>query len=209
MLAGYSATEIQKLVHYVLDQERIHFGKLKTWEKSDRDLIGPLKFSYKMGIKGQPEIIDLMNALTKANVTPHIVTASAEVIVAHVVSALSYPIKRPHIHGLRFEIEKDLLTPNPLSDYPQPIAEGKVKLIKEVIGEEPVLVAGDSANDKAMLIGFDTTEVRLVLHRPGSGLDFLYRMAVQDGHPARSFPATIVQGRDQSTGLFNQETFST
>ncbi|MBL90923.1 MAG: hypothetical protein CMH56_03820 [Myxococcales bacterium] len=206
MLAGYSAEEIDKLVHYVLDQERIHFGKTKTWTKKDPDLLGPNQTSYDMGLKHHPEIINLMKGLQKAKITPHIVTASAEHLVAPVTRFWDYPVKRENIIGVRLKIEKDCLTETPDEAHPQPIAEGKPKAIKKYLQQAPVFVAGDSFNDQPMLLGFEETQVRLLLHRPGAGLDFMYRSAIQDGQPARTFPVTVLQGRDKNTGSFNRNT---
>ena len=63
-------------------------------------------------------------------------------------------------------------------------------------------MAGDSANDLPMLTAFENTQVRLLLHRPGKGLDALYGDALMDETP-QDHPVTVLQGRDANTGTFN------
>ena len=93
---------------------------------------------------------------------------------APVLAALGYPVAREHICGVRLQEQEGRFTENLMPDYPQPIAEGKSELIRSLLPRQPILVAGDSANDLPMLTAFENTQVRLLLHRPGKGLDALY-----------------------------------
>ena len=208
MLAGYQVDEIYKLVKHVAVQEGVHAGKIKSWKTYDAQLLGAEAVEYRLGIKAQPEIIDLMKALKKAHVTPHIVTASCQHIVEPLLRLWEYPITPHCLYGIRMQQLGNKLTEIPLPNYPIPIEQGKVELIKKELSREPILVAGDSYNDRPMLTHFDKTEIRLIIHRPNKGLDDLYADAVQEGKPSRGFPTTLVQGRDPQTGKFNRATNS-
>jgi phosphoserine phosphatase len=208
LLSGYQIEEVHKLVNHVAAQEGIHAGKTKIWRNDNHKMMGPQKVQYKMGIKAQPEIIDLMKALKRARVTPHIVTASCQHIVTPLLRLWKYPVSPMHLFGIRQQTLGDKLTEIPMPNYPLPIEHGKVELIRQELSQEPILVAGDSSNDLPMLTSFETTEIRLIMHRPNKGLDHLYSAAVQDGQPAKQLPATILQGRDEKTGKFNRATLS-
>ena len=208
LLAGYQIDDVHKLVKHVAVQEGVHAGKTKTWRNDSDRVMGPQKVHYTMGIKPQPEIIDLMKALKRAQVVPHIVTASCQHIVAPLLQLWKYPVTPMHLFGVRQQTLGNQLTEIPLPNYPLPIEHGKVELIQQELNQEPILVAGDSSNDLPMLTHFEKTEVRLIMHRPHKGLEPLYPDAVQEGQPARKLPATILQGRDEITGKFNRATQS-
>ena len=208
MLAGYQIEEIHNLVKHVAVQEGVHSGKLKTWKTYDDKILGAQNIEYLMGLQPQNEIIDLMKALKKSHITPYVVTASCQHIVAPLLRLWEYPITPRCLYGIRMQTLGDKLTEIPAPNYPIPIETGKVELIRNEIQQEPILVAGDSYNDKPMLTSFDKTQVRLIVHRPNKGLDDLYPDAVQDGQPSKGYPTTLLQGRDMQTGRFNRSTAS-
>ena len=202
VFAGHSQTALAEVVLQVPEHEARHFGEERTWHKPDPSLLGPDQAHYRTGLKSSIEIIELMKALKAANITPDIVTASVESIVAVAAPALGYPVAREHICGVRLQEQEGRFTENLIPDYPQPIAEGKSELIRSLLPRQPILVAGDSANDLPMLTAFENTQVRLLLHRPGKGLDALYGDALMDETP-QDHPVTVLQGRDANTGTFN------
>ena len=71
------------------------------------------------------------------------------------------------VWGIRFA-EGDVIRPVALEGYPQPYREGKVQCIEQFMapghcGDGPVLVAGDSNGDVAMLTAFRGTRCSLIM----------------------------------------------
>ena len=88
--------------------------------------LGAEAVEYRLGIKAQPEIIDLMKALKKAHVTPHIVTASCQHIVEPLLRLWEYPITPHCLYGIRMQqLGNKLILKSLLANHPIPIEQGK------------------------------------------------------------------------------------
>ena len=109
---------------------------------------------------------------------------------ARTADELGYPVPPAHVFGVRVEVAEDgLLTTAmpPAERYPLTYRQGKVDLIRLHIPGEPLLVAGDTFTDYEMLVGFERTEVVLLVNRNRGGeIGALYREALgeDDGPPA-------------------------
>ena len=170
-----------------------------TLESSDKltGKAGKIVYSYKSGLRTQPETANLFHTFKDNGIDVYIVSASLEDVVEVFAADPSYGYNIPedNVFGMRLEMKDGKYTTEYKKDYPQTQTKGKVKAINSFIkpnhnGKEPILVAGDSSGDYNMLTEFKDIQTLLIMKREGK-LDDL----VKDSR-------AVVQPRNSRTGLF-------
>lgn len=166
LAAGFSPDELQALgresLTYWLSQG-------KAWEEEWVSPDGRFSGVAKKGLVLTDEMKDLYASLSRAGITPYVCSASKEWLVEMLCcdSTIGLGLPPEQVFGIRF-IDKEDGSWDYDASYPQPFKEGKVACIDELIaplydGREPVLVAGDSEGDVAMLTAYDGMKVGLVI----------------------------------------------
>lgn len=121
------------------------------------------------GLVLTPEIQDLYVSLSRAGITPYICSASPEWLVelfcTEFATGLGVPPER--IYGIRL-VDNESGSWSYDSTYRQPFKEGKVACIDNYIAPlhgnaAPVLVAGDSGGDVAMLTAYPEMKAGLII----------------------------------------------
>ncbi|MBZ0272172.1 haloacid dehalogenase-like hydrolase [bacterium] len=150
------------------------------------------------GIRETPAMKQAARALSGVGFSVHIVTASMQEIVAPIVSdpRWGYGIPAENVLGMRLVVRGGRYTDELLREgYDVTYGPGKVRVIDQVIGRAPLLVAGDSDTDYEMLNDYSETRVRLVVHRGKGGV-----MADLYARGERGDAGWCVQYRDEETG---------
>ncbi|MBQ4003306.1 MAG: hypothetical protein II600_04945, partial [Bacteroidaceae bacterium] len=121
-------------------------------------------------------------------------SASSELIVETFAcdTVLGLGLPEDRVFGLRFE-DADTVTADYEKDYPQSMFAGKVQCIRTCIapqydGRDPVLVAGDSNGDVAMLSDFAGMQRGLLIdvgRNPESAIGLLVAKARSEGSHGR------------------------
>ena len=121
------------------------------------------------GIWVSPEMKELYRCLKAANIDVNVCSASLELIVEVLAcdSVLGFGLPADRVYGLRF-VEGEKLVAQYDPQYKQSINEGKVDCIKAYLAPAygnsgPVLVAGDSNGDVAMLTAFPDMKNGLII----------------------------------------------
>ncbi len=113
--------------------------RMQKWVKDFLKLYPPQPFLFQK---------HLINWLCKHHVEVFIVSSSLKWVLDPAVRDY-YPIPKDHIIGVETKIQKGSLT-NQLI-HPAPIQEDKVLALKKRISTPPVLVAGNTLSDQALL----------------------------------------------------------
>ncbi len=157
LLTGYSEREMQALGRestlYWLSQER-------SWEEEWVSPDGRFRGVCEKGLIVTDDMKALYKALPEAGITPYVCSASAEWLVELLVCdrEIGFGLDPDRVFGVRLDEPDDV----------QPFREGKVACIDRFIaplhdGKQPVLVAGDSNGDVAMLTAYPDMKVGLIL----------------------------------------------
>ena len=157
LYTGYSEEELKALGRestlYWLSQGRV-------WEEEWVSPDGRFSGICEKGLMVPSDMKALYKALSKAGITPYVCSASAEWLVEILVcdSGIGFGLDPDRVYGVRLDEP----------DYTQPFREGKVACIDRFIaplhgGKQPVLVAGDSSGDVAMLTAYPDMKVGLVM----------------------------------------------
>lgn len=210
-LAGHTYDEVKGLAREAVRAALAEEPGRGAWESATPGKTGARKHGFLTGLRPQPEMIDLIEALKKAGVESFVVSASVEPIVEGTCFELGYPLDDAHVFGIRIALDaQDRLTLQEMdrAEYPLTYRPGKVELIKKLIGAEPLLVAGDTFTDYEMLTGFPATEVALFINRNQvrGELAALYKEGLAGGErvPGPGKRRVILQGRDEPEGRFRQ-----
>lgn len=173
-----------------------------VWRTPDAGRCGPVTATFEGGIALYDEMADLARALTAVGVEVHIVTASAEYAIRAGAALNRFPVPGERIHGVRLIRDDATLTHRSPEDWPLTWRAGKVEVIRRMLPEEPIFVAGDTNTDFEMLTAFDATELRLVINRGQRGpITALYDAALRpESSPLRGI--TLLQGRDEPAACF-------
>lgn len=163
LLQGQTRSEFERLAGSVIAealQEPIH-------RHAVIDPLGRWRYDWIGGIRPYPEMRDLARCWQERGGRMVISTASNRQLVQKTIALTGFPCRQVIgmelvVAGGRFgRTLKPGLKPN--------LGPGKAANIRARLGAEPVLVAGDSGNDFAMLTAFPTTRMRLVIVRGGRG----------------------------------------
>lgn len=172
LATGYSQEELQEVGRASLEYS-LGFGKVweEEWVTADstcRGWIDP-------GLVVLDETRNLYKALQKAGITPYVCSASVEWLVELFVCdpEIGFGLSPDQVFGLRF-VQDENGTFAYDTTYPQPYKEGKVACIDSLItplhgGKQPLLVAGDSSGDLAMLTSYPGMRIGLVMNQYRGG----------------------------------------
>ena len=179
----------------------------QDWTSPD----GKVSVRVPKGLTLTPEMKGLYKALRDNGFDVYICSASVEAVVEAMACDPAYGIglDPENVFGIRLRPTPDG-TVHAVADssYAQPYREGKVRCILENMapvhnGRGPVLVAGDSNGDYAMLTSFKDLKVGLIVNCHGSGGIGGLTAAAAGKTPdvtlrGRETPLYVVQGRDPS-----------
>lgn len=167
LAAGFEAEELQALGRRSLSH---WLSQGRAW---DEEWTSPDGRFFGMAHKGlviTPEMRDLYRSLSRAGIVPYICSASPEWLVELLACDPKYGFSLPpeQVFGVRFQENEDGSW-HYSADYPQPFKEGKVRCIDRYIaplhcGGEPLMVAGDSEGDLAMLTAYPQMQLGLVIN---------------------------------------------
>lgn len=166
LLAGYTEAEARGIVSDVIAE---HLGRerlaVEQWYSPDGQWGGDVP----RGIWVSPEMKDLYQGLEAAGIDAYVCSASLELIVEVLAcdSVLGFGLPEERVYGLRF-VSGERIIAQFDADYKQPIRDGKVDCIRTYMAPaydhaEPVLVAGDSNGDVAMLTAFPDMRKGLII----------------------------------------------
>ncbi|MCB9741833.1 MAG: haloacid dehalogenase-like hydrolase [Alphaproteobacteria bacterium] len=162
---------------------------------------GHVSWSYETGLGRIPEMQALAHALVAAGAELWVVTASVEGAIRAGVRMLGYPVPPERVLGIRPAAGPGgVLQGRLVEGWPLTWRQGKVDVIREVIGAPPLYVAGDTNTDFEMLTAFPETELRILVERGSRGAIDAVRA---HGRGEGSLPGiTLVQGRDDNVSGF-------
>ncbi|HUU05896.1 MAG TPA: haloacid dehalogenase-like hydrolase [Patescibacteria group bacterium] len=162
-LQGLTLTEFEQMATTVIDQElrnpirrHIRNDPRRRW-----------RYEWTGGVRLYQEMKDLAAAWEDRGGAVVISTASNRQLVEKMIAMTAFHCRRvigmgPATAGNRFGLVLELgLRPN--------LGTGKVANIRNLLKNEPVLVAGDSRNDYEMLSSFPSTRMRLIVNRHAGG----------------------------------------
>ena len=165
LLSGFTESEAMEIAK----QSATHWLSVKPVKEEWVSPDGRFRGTVMKGLMVPREIKDLYRKLQECGVEVFICSASLEIVVEALACEAGFGLGLPRdkVYGLRFAEEGGRILPEFLRDYPQPYKQGKVDNIRTFMlpGHDPagpVLVAGDSEGDVAMLTAFEGTCVSLV-----------------------------------------------
>lgn len=203
LLANYSKEELNELftkAFSFMKKERIREERFTSPAIESKS--GRVSLSYFVGLREVDEMANLFRALEENGIDAYVVSASVYDIVSFFATSREniYRLDEDKVLGLRLKKDKSGLIKAFLDrDYPTTIRQGKVKSIKRYINKDrgPVLVAGDSDGDIAMMTAFDDTDMVLIVDRAvGGEIDKLKDLAIQGSDKY------FLQARDRAKGIF-------
>lgn len=207
---GMTRQEVQQLgcdaVNWQLDQPIENLTLSSSPTNSGRS--GVVKVHLRSGFRLIPEMQWLLNELRANGIDVWICTASFADVIEGVSSSFGYGCSPDQLIGMNLEREQDGRISNRLiQDYPMTYGIGKTEAIKRFLvkryGSGPLLVAGDSDGDQAMLQDFPETQISLIIdlqRSPSSKIGQLAQMARQQR--GSSSARYLLQHRSESTGRF-------
>ncbi|MBE5041109.1 haloacid dehalogenase-like hydrolase [Ructibacterium gallinarum] len=174
MFAGLSVQATRNLAKqaYAWKLEQTGFyKKCITSPKVASGKAGVVTAEYRDGLAFPEEMKDLFHTLLENGIDVYICSASLQEIVEAALTdpQSGYGLGKEHIFGMRLKTdESGRYLPAYADAYPKIQREGKTELINRYIlpahgGRGPVLVAGDSAGDVAMLTAYSDTQLGLLM----------------------------------------------
>ena len=171
LLSGMSKEEVRELVKAAIKHSTSIPVEMQEWTSPD----GRFSFTTEMGLRIPENTRNLFKALKENGIEAYIVSASLEYTVEILACdpEIGFGLDEDHVFGIRFT-DGDTITGEPLEGYHQPYREGKVDCIKAYISPKhcdngPILVAGDSNGDVAMLTAWPETRCGLIMDCGRSG----------------------------------------
>ncbi|MBP2621342.1 haloacid dehalogenase-like hydrolase [Streptococcus panodentis] len=212
LYAGMTSEEVQALAEKSIDQALTDELTSETWE-SPADLkgqAGQVSVTFKRGVRSVKEMQNLYQTLMSQGIDVYICSASyIDVIIPYASnSKYGYNIPKDHITAMRLEKDSDgIIQPEYDSRYAQTQGEGKTETIKKLIAvnhgnQDPILIAGDSNGDYAMLKDFPQLQMGIIfnlLRDPSKGIGLLATQAIETY--GREDELYYLQGRDENKGV--------
>ena len=212
MLEGMTRAEVTALTRESVD---FWMSQPSMWRERWDSPDGNVSVTVPKGLAFTPEMKELYAALRSSGIDVYVCSASFETIVEAVACTPEYGLNLDEscVFGIRpaptgdeyFKAVAD-------SSYAQPYRTGKVECILSQMapahgGHGPVLVAGDSNGDYAMLTQFPDLKVGLIIECLRSGsIGELAEAARNDKSEVtlsgRTAPLYVVQGRNPETKTF-------
>ena len=205
LFTGMTSEEVQALTEKAIDRALEEDLVFETWESPEslKGEAGQVEIKFK-------EMQNLYKALQDNGIVVYVVSASfRDVIVPFATKEkYGYNITDDHVYGMELvKDESGVIQSEYNNDYFQTQGEGKTKTIKKFIADkhgnqDPILIAGDSNGDYAMLKDFDGLQMGILfnlLRDPSKGIGLLSQTAVDtyDSKDAKYF----LQGRDENKGV--------
>ena len=141
----------------------------KSGEASEVEVMVP------RGLRIRKEMINLTETLIHNGIDVYICSASSELLVEAVAERWFPAIAETAVYGLR-TTSGETMSPGAryAASYPHTFHEGKCELIDRYIAPShgrkgPILVAGDSNGDYAMLTSYASMKLGLIIDRPSDG----------------------------------------
>ena len=182
LLAGYTEAEASALVHDAIAE---HLGRNRLAVEQWRSPDGRWGGDVQRGIWVSPEMKDLYKCLAAAGIDAYICSASLELIVEALACdpVLGLGLSADRVFGLRF-VAGERIVAQFDQNYEQPNREGKVDCIRAYMAPShgnagPVLVAGDSNGDVAMLTAFTDMKHGLIIDVGRSAESAIGQLATQ------------------------------
>ena len=169
---------------------------------------GVVETRFLRGFAVPPEMKDLVATLQASGIAVYVVSGSCrDAVLAATRGGTGYEIPAEHIYGIRLQTDgKGRLLGRADPSAPVTWGPGKPAVIRSRIaprhhGKDPVLIAGDSNGDYAMLTAFTNLEAGLVFDtapKPDSPLGRL----IADIRAGRAPARYLLQGRDETKPSF-------
>lgn len=171
---------------------------------------GVVSVNFIKGIRLVKEQQNLYEVLMKNGIDVYICSASFIDVVREFATNPKYGYNVPSENIYAMQLKRDengvILADFDHENYFQTQGKGKTKTIKKYIvpkygNRGPILVAGDSSGDVAMLTDFKDTKMCLIINRvKGGALGKISKIAVETS--GKENVRYYLQGRDNNTGEF-------
>jgi len=190
LFKGLTRLDIDSLMAEILADELHAEIAPKRLETTD----GKLVFTWKKGLRIYEEMRNLITVSAEAGWRTVIVTASHPWIVETMACRCGYRLDR--VLGMVTKHRRGVLTRWTDRSLAVNYGPGKVTNIRRNFTEEPLLVAGDSNSDLAMLTRFPGTRIRLLIDRGvQGGIDRVRRAAMRRENGYLCQPVELKTGR--------------
>lgn len=188
---------------------------IDTWTSPDMGKSGRVSIQLMRGLGLSKEMQSLYKTLKDNGFDVYICSASEENILESVACDPQFGLGHnpDYAYGIRLKKTADgIIDAEFDTTYTQTYKEGKTKAIIRYIspehcGQEPILVAGDSNGDYAMLTQFKSLKIGLIINcLNGGGIGELTENALEDKSVTplkeRTTPMYLVQGRNAARRTF-------
>jgi phosphoserine phosphatase len=187
LLQGLPLAEFARLAETAI-REELH-APLRR-----RALLDPKRrwrYDWSGGIRLYPEMKDLAACWQQRGGEVVVSSASNRQLVEKAIAMTGFPCQQ--VIGMELAIAGDRFGPSLAESHRPNLGRGKVANLLRLLASEPVLVAGDSDNDTAMLTSFPDTRLRLIVNRrQGGKIARLLRLAARG---ERGFLAQEIDSR--------------
>jgi len=168
---GMTMEEVQDMVRKSASEALSSKGKGdEEWKSPAMGECGEVTVSVQRGLSLRKGMANLCKALSDNGVAVYVCSASCEEVVEAVACDPSFGIglEEEDVYGVRLAGGGRIGLAAYDAAYPQPFLEGKVETIRRFMspahgGAGPILVAGDSEGDHAMLTAFPDIRVGLLV----------------------------------------------
>ncbi|MHC1747238.1 MAG: haloacid dehalogenase-like hydrolase [Cellulosilyticaceae bacterium] len=169
---------------------------------------GVVSVTYNKGIRMLPEQQDLYNTLMENGIDVYVCSASFVDVIKTFASNSKYGYNIPEEKIMAMELQRDpqgVILPQFRDGYDQTQGKGKTltidRFLKTEKGYGPILVAGDSAGDVAMLEDYDDMQLGLLVNRlKGDDVGKISKIASET--IGKEDTKYVLQGRDENAGTF-------
>lgn len=212
LYAGMTSEEVQALSEKSIDQALQDKLTSETWESPAglKGESGQITVTFKRGVRSVKEMQNLYKTLMANGIDVYICSASyIDVIIPYASnSKYGYNIPKENVTAMRLKKDdKGVIQPEYDTNYAQTQGEGKTETIKKLIAvnhdnQEPILIAGDSNGDYAMLKDFPKLQMGIIfnlLRDPSKGIGLLQTKAIETY--GQEDALYYLQGRDENKGV--------
>ncbi|MCP2041210.1 phosphoserine phosphatase [Neisseria sp. HSC-16F19] len=211
LFAGFTSQEVQDLTEKSIDYALKDDLKYEVWQSpaSLKGEAGQVSVKFKRGIRNVREVQNLIKALKDNGIDVYVCSASYyDVIYPYATnSKYGYNVDKDKITAMRLAKDgKGVIQSELDSRYAQTQGTGKTETIQKLIAPKhgnkiPLLVAGDSNGDYAMMSDFDL-QVGIIFNRirdTSKGIGKLSKDAVDTY--GQDNAVYFLQGRDENKGV--------
>ena len=201
LMCGMTKEEARSLMEESI-RYNLSIGPLEEeWSSPD----GQFTSIANKGLEVPQSLRNLHRALVENGIDTYICSASLEELVEVLACdpEIGFAMPPERVFGIRLA-EGDKIIPAKLEGYPQPYKEGKVENINAFMAanhcpDGPILVAGDSNGDVAMLTSYSGTKCSLIMDCGRTGKIAELAAKARAGHNRGRF---VVQGVKAGRGTF-------